>query len=256
MERVANLVEQLRDDGHEINYVDAGGGLGIPYDSGGEADKGERTNGHGAETESGQAGPPSTELFFEYVSRYAQALLTPLHGLNLHLLLEPGRSIVGPAGALITAVLYRKTNNSKKFLIVDAGMNDLLRPSLYNAFHEVVSVELHRKDAGTEVVDIVGPVCETGDFFARDRKLPVVDEGDWLAILDTGAYGIAPLQHPASAGRSAGRGEIGEDYPAAGKDEGSAAGGVVAQSQVQWCLSSAISAAVLGVLCVLKFFKS
>jgi diaminopimelate decarboxylase len=118
-----------------------------------------------------------------------------LRGLNLHLLLEPGRSIVGPAGALITAVLYRKTNNSKKFLIVDAGMNDLLRPSLYNAFHEVVSVELHRKDAGTEVVDIVGPVCETGDFFARDRRLPVVDEGDWLAILDTGAYGIALTSH-------------------------------------------------------------
>jgi diaminopimelate decarboxylase len=195
MERVADLIEQLRDDGHEIGYVDAGGGLGISYEGGGDTSAGERTNGHGAGSESGQSGPPSTELFFEYVSRYAHALLTPLRGLNLHLLLEPGRSIVGPAGALITAVLYRKSNNSKKFLIVDAGMNDLLRPSLYNAFHEVVPVELHRKDAGTEVVDIVGPVCETGDFFARDRKLPVVDEGDWLAVLDTGAYGVALASH-------------------------------------------------------------
>ena len=128
------------------------------------------------------------------MSRYAEALLKPLRGLNLHLLLEPGRSIVGPAGALITAVLYRKSNNNKKFLIVDAGMNDLLRPSLYNAFHEIVAVELH-KDFASEAVDIVGPVCETGDFFARDRKLPVVDEGDWLAVLDTGAYGVALASH-------------------------------------------------------------
>jgi diaminopimelate decarboxylase len=193
MGRVAKLVEQLRDDRHEINYVDAGGGLGISYS--GDSSGDDRANGHDASTASGQNGPPSTELFYEYVSRYAHALLTPLRGLNLHLLLEPGRSIVGPAGALITAVLYRKTNNSKKFLIVDAGMNDLLRPSLYDAFHEVVPVELHRRDVGAEVVDIVGPVCETGDFFARDRRLPIVDEGDWLAVLDTGAYGVALASH-------------------------------------------------------------
>jgi diaminopimelate decarboxylase len=119
-------------------------------------------------------------------------LLKPLRGLKLHLLLEPGRSIVGPAGTLVTSVVYRKTNNSKKFLIVDAGMNDLLRPSLYNAFHEIVPVSLRGTDDGMrETLDVVGPVCETGDFFARDRELPIVDEGELLAILDAGAYGMA-----------------------------------------------------------------
>jgi diaminopimelate decarboxylase len=194
MERVADLFEELRDDGHEINFVDAGGGLGIAYDPSGKG-PGVADRGNGRElSKSERASPPATELFFEYVSRYAEALLKPLRGMNLHLLLEPGRSIVGPAGALITAVLYRKTNHNKKFLITDAGMNDLLRPSLYNAFHEIVAVELH-KDFTSEVVDIVGPVCETGDFFARDRELPRVDEGDWLAILDTGAYGQALASH-------------------------------------------------------------
>jgi diaminopimelate decarboxylase len=195
LERVASLVEELREDGHAIDYVDAGGGLGISYEAPSGAAGGARTNGHDATTRSEQAAQASTELFFEYVSRYAHALLTPLRGLNVHLLLEPGRSIVGPAGTLVTAVLYRKSNRSKKFLIVDAGMNDLLRPLLYNAFHEIVPVELHRKETGNEVVDIVGPVCETGDFFARDRELPVVDEGDWLAVLDTGAYGMALASH-------------------------------------------------------------
>jgi diaminopimelate decarboxylase len=108
------------------------------------------------------------------------------------LLLEPGRSIVGPAGALITSVVYRKTNNNKKFLITDAGMNDLLRPSLYHAFHEIVPVELEGGERGDKAtVDVVGPVCETGDFFARDRELPEVSENEWLAILDAGAYGMS-----------------------------------------------------------------
>ena len=93
---------------------------------------------------------------------------------------------------MVTSVVYRKTNNSKKFLIVDAGMNDLLRPSLYNAFHEIVPVTLRSSDDGArETSDVVGPVCETGDFFARDRELPIVDEGELLAILDAGAYGMA-----------------------------------------------------------------
>jgi diaminopimelate decarboxylase len=168
MERVAALVRALREDGHEIDYVDAGGGLGIFYE---------------------QATQPE---FAEYAERYANALLSPLKGLKLHLLLEPGRSIVGPAGALITSVLYRKSNHSKKFLIVDAGMNDLLRPSLYNAFHEIVPVFARAvDDSARETVDVVGPVCETGDFFARDRELPVVEEGESVAILDAGAYGTA-----------------------------------------------------------------
>ena len=168
MERVAALARELRDDGHEIEYVDAGGGLGIAYE---------------------KANLPE---FSEYVAGYAEALLKPLRGLKVHLLLEPGRSIVGPAGALVTSVVYRKTNNSKKFLIVDAGMNDLLRPSLYSAFHEIVPVRWRRTDDGTrETLDVVGPVCETGDFFARDRELAIVDEGELLAILDAGAYGMA-----------------------------------------------------------------
>src|SRR5260370_27582339 len=105
--------------------------------------------------------------------------------MKLYLLLEPGRSIVGPAGVLLTRVLYRKTNNGKRFLIVDAAMNDLLRPSLYGAYHEIVP--LSRESRETEITDIVGPICETGDFFARDRKLPLVSEGDLLAILDAAA---------------------------------------------------------------------
>ncbi len=162
MERVADLVRDLRKDGHRIEYVDAGGGLGIAYE--------------------GVDGPE--------FGQYASALLRPLKGLKVHLLLEPGRSIVGAAGALVTRVLYRKTNNSKKFVIVDAAMNDLLRPSLYNAFHEIVPVQ-GQKDAATETVDLVGPVCETGDFFARGREIPVLAEGDLVAILDVGAYGMA-----------------------------------------------------------------
>lgn len=166
MERVANLVLDLRALGHRITYVDAGGGLGIPY-----------TNRSGRE-------------FAAEVSSYARAVLRPLRGLNIHLLLEPGRSIIGPAGALLTRVTYRKKNGQKNFLVVDAGMNDLIRPSLYQAHHEIVPVEV-RPETSREVTDIVGPVCETGDFFARDRSLPEVEEGDLLAILDAGAYGMS-----------------------------------------------------------------
>lgn len=179
MERVAKLVHELRRDGHEIEFVDAGGGLGISY----EGSEGGRPNGR----------DPFHSMadFVEFVSRYAQALLAPLRGLRLHLLLEPGRAIVGPAGALITTVSYRKTNHNKRFLIVDAAMNDLVRPSLYNAFHEIVPVQTRGDSSPSETVDVVGPICETGDFFARDRELPTVEEGDWVAILDVGAYGMA-----------------------------------------------------------------
>jgi len=165
MVRVAELVRQLREDGHQIDFVDAGGGLGIAYDDRNLPD------------------------FGDYVAEYAEALLRPLRGLKVHLLLEPGRSILGPAGALLTRVLYKKTNGAKKFLVVDAAMNDLLRPSLYNAYHEIAGVELN--DRSSETVDVVGPVCETGDFFARARELPKSEEGDLLAILDAGAYGMA-----------------------------------------------------------------
>ncbi len=168
MERVAELVGELRTDGHNIEYVDAGGGLGINY----------------------QPSEPSTNSqdFVSQVSDYAAALLRPLRGLKVHLLLEPGRSITASAGALLTRVIYKKTNGTKKFLIVDAAMNDLIRPSLYQAYHEIVPA--HLESHPVETVDVVGPVCETGDFFARDRELPVANEGDLLAILDAGAYGM------------------------------------------------------------------
>ena len=177
MQRVVALVDELREDGHEIRYVDAGGGLGIAY-------------GNGEDFAGGSSEDFSRNHFPGYVSRYADALLAPLRSLNIHLLVEPGRSIVGPAGALITSVIYRKANNGKKFLIVDAAMNDLLRPSFYGAFHEIVPV-VKRKVTNPETVDVVGPVCESGDFFARDRELPMTEEGELLAILDAGAYGMA-----------------------------------------------------------------
>jgi diaminopimelate decarboxylase len=182
MERVAALVRELRQDGHEIEYIDAGGGLGIAYEGGG-TDVSSVTAGGDARL--------SITDFADYASQYAQALLGPLRGLKVRLLLEPGRAIVGPAGALVSTVSYRKNNNSKKFLVVDAAMNDLLRPSLYGAYHEIVPVEVPREDRARETVDVVGPICESGDFLARDRELPPVDEGKLIAILDVGAYGMA-----------------------------------------------------------------
>ncbi|HET8666676.1 MAG TPA: diaminopimelate decarboxylase, partial [Terriglobales bacterium] len=166
--RLADLVRCLRGDGLDIRYLDAGGGLGISYEE--------------------STGLPD---FARHVASYAQAVTQPVSGLGLHLLLEPGRSIVAPAGALITRVLYRKGNNGKQFLVVDAAMNDLIRPSLYGAHHEIAPVNAARANHKRSTYDVVGPICETGDFFARDRELPQVDEGELLAILDTGAYGMS-----------------------------------------------------------------
>ncbi len=167
MARVADLVLQLRADGHAIDYVDAGGGLGIAYDD------------------------ASAPAFSAYAATYAQALAAPLRGLKLRLLLEPGRSIIGPAGILLTKVIYKKENDGKRFLVVDAAMNDLIRPALYSAYHEIVPVVRDEGAAAkSEIVDVVGPICETGDFFARDREISAVAEGDLLAILDAGAYGM------------------------------------------------------------------
>jgi len=165
MARVAELVVKLRADGHKIRYVDAGGGLAIDYQQHADPD------------------------FASYVARYARAVTEALDGLGVTLLLEPGRSIVGPAGVILTRVLYRKQNGARKFVIVDAAMNDLIRPALYGAHHEITPVEV-AEAVEEETVDIVGPVCETGDFFARGRTIPAVKEGDLLAILDTGAYGM------------------------------------------------------------------
>jgi len=165
MERVVALAGQLMRDGLNISLIDAGGGLGISYDGDNASD------------------------FSSTVGAYAGALLSSLQDKPFHLLLEPGRSIIAPAGALLTRVLYVKENSGKKFLIVDAGMNDLIRPSLYNAYHEIVPGELLKGSVST--VDVVGPVCETGDFFARGRNLPPVGSGDLVAILDAGAYGMS-----------------------------------------------------------------
>ena len=165
MERVADLVKTLRTEGHAIQYVDAGGGLGIPYQN------------------------EEQRAFPEYAAAYAEALMVPLRGLDVHLLLEPGRCIVGPAGVLLTRVLFKKRNGGKQFLVVDAGMNDCLRPALYNAYHEIVPV-FSSSTVELQTVDIVGPVCETGDFLARDRELPSAATEDLLAVLDVGAYGM------------------------------------------------------------------
>jgi len=167
MERVLALVRQLLADGLNIGYIDAGGGLGISY-----------------ENDPRLALPKLARL-------YAKALLEPLRKTDFHLLLEPGRSIVAPAGALVTRKLYGKENNGKHFAIVDAAMNDLIRPSLYGAYHEIVPVV--RAAAGKapwSPVDVVGPVCESGDFFAHQRELLPVKSGELLAILDAGAYGM------------------------------------------------------------------
>jgi len=163
MQRVAALVKQLEGSRQDIRYVDAGGGLGIPY--------------LGKQPE-----------FAAQARRYAQAILRPLRNLGVHLLLEPGRVLVGPSGVLLTSVIYNKTNRGKRFVIVDAGMNDLLRPSLYGAEHEIVPV-LRDPSRKSGTVDVVGPVCESGDFLARDRELAAVSEGELLAVLDAGAYG-------------------------------------------------------------------
>jgi diaminopimelate decarboxylase len=167
MERVASLVRSLRGSGLKIRFVDAGGGLGIAYEDRGTRD------------------------FQAQVQRYARALIEPLKDLGVHLLLEPGRAVIAPAGVLVTRVAYCKRNERKRFIVVDAAMNDLIRPALYGAYHEIVPVFAKKGSRRTEKADIVGPICETGDFFARDREISPVQEGDLLAILDAGAYGMS-----------------------------------------------------------------
>jgi diaminopimelate decarboxylase len=167
LEAVADLIRELETDGIRIKFVDAGGGLGIDY-------------------------IPGATAFdpVEAIGKYAAALERSLGGLKVRLLLEPGRFLVAQAGALLARVLNVKRNGAKTFVITDAGMNDLIRPALYQAYHEIVPV-IQEATSKVATVDIVGPVCETGDFFARDRSLPEVKEGDLVAILDAGAYGMS-----------------------------------------------------------------
>jgi diaminopimelate decarboxylase len=159
--RVAAVVKQLRERGIQIRAVDVGGGLGIRYRD---------------ET------PPTPE-------EYATSLLAALTELGVTVLCEPGRSVVGNAGVLLTRALYRKQTPAKRFLVVDAAMNDLIRPSLYEAYHEIRPVAAPDGRAA-ETVDVVGPVCESGDFLARNRALPEVREGELLAVMSAGAYGF------------------------------------------------------------------
>jgi diaminopimelate decarboxylase len=154
------LTRRLLAEGFPLRTIDIGGGLGVDYE--------------------GQGAPDPAAL--------AARVLPLLEGLPLTLLLEPGRSIVGAAGALLTRVLDLKENRGKQFVIVDAGMNDLMRPALYSAFHRVEPVA--SRGGETRRVDVVGPVCETGDFLARDRNLERVEAGELLAVRDTGAYGF------------------------------------------------------------------
>lgn len=160
LKRVLSLVDELEKKGIKMEYLDMGGGLGIKYDN---------------------ESPPLPE-------EYVEALKTTIGSRDIKLILEPGRSICGNAGILVTKVLYKKKTPKKAFLVVDAAMNDLARPSLYKAYHEIVPVV--EQDAKMSTFDVVGPICETGDFFARSRSLPEVNPGDLLAIRSAGAYGF------------------------------------------------------------------
>ena len=160
---LTEFVQTLRADGHSISHVDFGGGLGIPY----HADR---------------AAPPLPSAYAEMVKRVS-------HNLGCRLLFEPGRMIVGNAGILVARVIYVKQGEAKNFVIIDAAMNDLIRPTLYEAHHDILPVREPAAQAPSMVGDVVGPVCESGDYLALDRKLPVLESGDLLAIMTAGAYG-------------------------------------------------------------------
>ncbi len=160
---IADFVRVLRADGHAIEHLDLGGGLGIPY-------------AHWEDPES------------YHPERYGDIVKARLSPLNCRLIFEPGRLIAGNAGILVTSVLFVKRGEAKTFVIVDAAMNDLIRPTLYDAYHEIVPVR-PRKESPELIADIVGPVCETGDYFALSRKIAEPSPGDLLAIMSAGAYG-------------------------------------------------------------------
>lgn len=161
--KVAEFIQVLRGDGHTVSHVDFGGGLGIPYYEDRDA-------------------PPEPFAYAEMVKRVT-------HNLGCTLLFEPGRMIVGNAGILVAKVIYVKHGDGKTFVIIDAAMNDLIRPTLYEAYHEIIAVQQPAPGVATMVADVVGPVCETGDYLALDRKLPELKAGDLIAIMTAGAYG-------------------------------------------------------------------
>lgn len=175
VEKVVPLVLDLKHR-YGIEYFSIGGGIGIVYDPSLAS----------GSPEWWQAEESNDRLT---IDKWAQAIVPPLAKLGLKILVEPGRFMVGNAGVLLTRVLYLKKGGHKKFVIVDAGMNDLIRPALYESYHEIVPL-IEAGDARREKVDIVGPVCESGDFFAQDRELPPVHEGDAIALMSAGAYGF------------------------------------------------------------------
>jgi diaminopimelate decarboxylase len=161
MRRILTLVDELKRRGFDIRYLDIGGGLGIPYLD--------------------ETPPLPGDL--------AENLLPLINGRKITIIMEPGRSIVGNAGILVTKALYLKKGAGKDFVIVDAGMNDLMRPSLYDAYHHILPVVKQRRPRIT--ADIVGPICESGDFLARKRQIEKVKQGEYLAVMSAGAYGMS-----------------------------------------------------------------
>jgi len=174
VDRVLALATELRTQGDPIDHVDFGGGLGIAY--------------HG-----GQQAPA--------IATFVESLQARLRDSGLSVTIEPGRSIAGPAGVLLTRVLYRKKNGAKEFVVVDAAMNDLIRPALYQAHHEIIPVRKNSLPAVT--ADVVGPICETGDFLARDREMANAMPGDFLAVCTAGAYGFVQSSNYNSRPRAA-----------------------------------------------------
>ena len=161
LDRLKELISLLRRDGLEVQYLDLGGGLGISYD---------------------QETPPHPE-------EYAKAIIDKSMDIDCTLILEPGRVIVGNAGVLVSTVLYTKRDSEKNFVIVDAGMNDLIRPSLYDSYHHIQPVIKEERE--TFVADVVGPICESGDYIAKDRMVPGLKRGDLVAVMSSGAYSFS-----------------------------------------------------------------
>src|SRR5437870_2994517 len=181
IKKAAPIVRELKSN-YGIKFFSIGGGMGIIYRRALESGSGKWWHDHGGESSAFS------------IRDYAEAIVPPLSDLGIRILVEPGRFLVGNAGVLLTRVRYIKHTAEKEFAIVDAGMNDLIRPALYHSYHEIVPVEEAKtsrcKSENTEKIDIVGPVCESGDFFALDREMPELHEGDLLAIMSAGAYGL------------------------------------------------------------------
>jgi len=186
VEKVLPLIDQLRSKGHTIEALDLGGGYGADYES--------------------DSVPSAAE--------YASGIVPLLKNKNIKLILEPGKSICANAGIMLTRVIYIKHGGRKKFVIVDAGMNDLIRPSLYEAFHFIWPANVNEKFVprqrekdlwlnGTEVVDVVGPICEGADFFAKDRALPPAERGELISVFTAGAYGFSMSSNYNARGRAA-----------------------------------------------------